>query len=104
MILRSWSARADAQGAEAYRRHFTGEVLPQLERLAGYRGAYLLRRDRGDEVELQVLSVWDSPAAVERFAGPDVERAVVAPDARAVLTGYDATVSHYTVVEEHRPY
>jgi heme-degrading monooxygenase HmoA len=98
MMLRSWNARATAQGAEAYQKHFTTSVLPQLDQLEGFRGAYLLRRDLDDGVELHVLTRWASMAAVERFAGSDVEAAVVEPEARAVLTGYDSRVTHHEVL------
>jgi heme-degrading monooxygenase HmoA len=98
MIIRSWSARATAAGADAYQKHFTTSVLPQLDQLDGFRGAYLLRRDLDDGVELQVLTRWTSLAAVERFAGADVELAVVEPEARAVLTSYDSRVRHQKIL------
>jgi heme-degrading monooxygenase HmoA len=98
MIVRSWSARATSEGADAYQNHFTTSVLPQLDQLDGFRGAYLLRRDLDDGVELQVLTRWTSLAAVERFAGPDVEVAVVEPEARAVLTSYDSRVRHHAIL------
>jgi len=41
--------------------------------------------------------------AIRMFAGSDVERAVVAPEAAAVLIEYDRTVDHYEVVHEVKP-
>jgi len=38
-------------------------------------------------------------AASSKFAGPDPERAVVEPEARAVLREFDERVSHYEVVQ-----
>ncbi|MQA87620.1 MAG: hypothetical protein GEV03_24105 [Streptosporangiales bacterium] len=98
VIARIWHATATADGADAYREHFTGSVLPALRELDGHRGAYLLRRDRDGHVELQVITLWESLDAVRRFAGPDVEAAVVEPEARAVLTDFDAKVAHHSVV------
>jgi hypothetical protein len=37
--------------------------------------------------------------AIRRFAGADPERAVVEPEARAVLADYDDFVRHYEVQE-----
>ena len=41
----AWHATATAEGTDAYREHFTRTVLPDLHRIDGYQGAYLLRRD-----------------------------------------------------------
>jgi heme-degrading monooxygenase HmoA len=98
VIVRAWRATATAEGADAYRRHFTRSVLPDLQRIDGYQGAYLLRRDHDRHVELQVLTLWASLDAIGRFAGATPEHAVVEPEARAVLVTYDRTVTHHTVV------
>jgi heme-degrading monooxygenase HmoA len=98
VIIRSFHATATAEGADAYRAHFVRSVLPDLERLEGYRGAYLLRRDHDSQVELQVLTLWDSLAAISGFTAEDLDRAVVEPPAQAVLSTYDTTVTHHTVV------
>jgi heme-degrading monooxygenase HmoA len=98
VIVRTWHATATAEGAEAYREHFTDSVLPELRRIDGHRGAYLLRRDRDGRVELEVLTLWDSMEAIIRFAGSDAEHAVVEPEAQAVLAAFDSTVTHHTVV------
>ena len=91
-------ATATAEGADAYQQHFTRSVLPQLQRIDGYQGAYLLRRDHNGYVELQVLTLWDSLEAIRGFAGANLEHAVVEPAAQAALATYDPTVIHHTVV------
>jgi hypothetical protein len=55
-------------------------------------------------VEMIVETLWTSLAAIERFAGPDRESAVVAEEAVHLLTSYDRRVRHYEVKvrEEHR--
>ncbi|HEX6677127.1 MAG TPA: antibiotic biosynthesis monooxygenase [Actinomycetes bacterium] len=98
MIIRSFHATATAEGADAYRDHFTRTVLPTLQAIDGYHGAYLLRRDHDGHVELQVLTLWESLEAVRRFAGTNLDHAIVEPDAEAVLASYDATVIHHRVV------
>ncbi|WP_433245000.1 antibiotic biosynthesis monooxygenase family protein [Actinomadura nitritigenes] len=98
MIARVWRATATAEGADAYREHFTASVLPTLRRLDGHRGAYLFRLDGDDLVELEVMTLWESEEAIRAFAGNDMTTAVVEPEARAVLLTYDKTVSHRTVV------
>ena len=98
MIVRAWHATATVEGADAYREHFTRSVLPELRGIAGHQGAYLLRRDRDGRVELQVLTLWESLDAIRRFAGANLESAVVDPAAQAVLASYDTAVAHFTAV------
>ncbi|MFG2002918.1 antibiotic biosynthesis monooxygenase [Spirillospora sp. NPDC048911] len=98
MIARVWGAIATEKGADAYRSHFEGEVLPSLRRLNGHRGAYLMERDTEGAVEIEVVTLWESMAAIRAFAGQDVDTAVVEPAAREALTGFDDTVTHFTVV------
>ncbi|HKW91331.1 MAG TPA: hypothetical protein VJX92_05480 [Methylomirabilota bacterium] len=94
-VVRSWSSRATPAGAEQYLTHFRNGVLPALRRLAGHRGALVLRRPVGAEVEITVLTLWASLASVHEFAGPDPTLAVVEPEARAVLTAFDERATHY---------
>jgi heme-degrading monooxygenase HmoA len=94
VIVRAWHA----EGANAYREHFTRAVLPELQRIDGYQGAYLLRRDHDTQVRLQVLTLWDSLEAISSFAGANPENVVVEPAAQATLVSYDSTVTHHTVV------
>ena len=98
MISRVWRAAASTEGANAYREHFSRRVLPHLERIAGFSGVRLLERELDGEVEVLVMTLWQSPDAVRAFAGTDIETAVVEPEARAVLSRYDTVASHYAVV------
>jgi heme-degrading monooxygenase HmoA len=91
MIARLW--RGVAKDAEAYLRHLDGNVVPELEKIAGYRGYRVLRREQ----EILVMTLWESMAAVRAFAGADPDKAVVEPEARAVLAEFDDFVRHYEV-------
>jgi heme-degrading monooxygenase HmoA len=75
-------------------------VLPELKRIEGFVGASLLRRDSPDGVEFLVLTRWASMDAIRAFAGDDVEKAVVEPDAVAALVSFDRTVEHFEVVDD----
>ncbi|HEX6906162.1 MAG TPA: YciI-like protein [Terriglobales bacterium] len=98
-IARQWKGRTTAANAERYIQHLADNVFPELRAIPGHRGAYLLRRRGDGEVEFVVLTLWDSMEAIQKFAGTDVEKAVVAPKAQAVLSSFDDFVSHYEVVE-----
>jgi heme-degrading monooxygenase HmoA len=100
MIVRTWRSQATAASALAYADYFRTNLLPELHKIEGFRGAYLLRDDQDGKVEFLVLTKWASLEAIRAFAGDDVNRAVVEPEAVAVLTSFDATVRHYEVVAE----
>jgi heme-degrading monooxygenase HmoA len=93
-----WQAQSTAENYDEYMRHVNTKVFPALRAIEGHRGAYLLRRPLGDRVEVVVLTLWESMDAIQKFAGADPNRAVVEPEARAVLTSFDDFVTHFDVV------
>jgi heme-degrading monooxygenase HmoA len=97
MIARSWTAETSVQGAERYLQHFQQKVLPVVASIEGHRGAYLLKRRVGANVEIVVITLWESMEAVRMFAGDDPDTAVVTGEARAILTRFDERVLHYEV-------
>ena len=100
MIVRAWRGYALQTNASAYSDHFQRRVLPELEGIKGFLGVVLLRRDEADRVEFLVLTRWASMDAIRAFAGDDIGRAVVEPDAVAALSDFDRTVRHYEVVQD----
>ncbi|HMD16974.1 MAG TPA: YciI-like protein [Terriglobales bacterium] len=98
MILRTWRARATVEKSSEYIEHATKRVFPALGEIKGYRGAYLLQRAVDGAIEFVVLTLWESMEAVRRFAGVKPENAVVEPEARAVLTAFDESVTHFEIV------
>ncbi len=100
MIGRIWHGWTTPENADSYEQLLRAEVLPGIHRVEGYRGAYLLRRAAGDEVEFVTLTLFESLDAVRAFAGDDYEAAVVPPPARALLARFDERSAHYDVVIE----
>jgi heme-degrading monooxygenase HmoA len=98
MIVRTWSARASKDGAQAYSAYFEKTLLPQLRLLSGFSGAYLLARDDDGLVELTAHTLWASMEAIRAFAGDDITTAAVEPEALAVLQHSDPTVVHRDVL------
>lgn len=93
-ILRRWSARATETQLPKYLEYFSKSVLPELRCFAGFLGATVSTRHAGNEVEILVETTWRSRGALRAFAGPDLEAAVVAPEAAALLTDYERRVLH----------
>lgn len=98
MIARMWSARATSEKARDYAEHATSKVFPAFAALEGHRGAYLLQRAVGGIIELVVLTLWESMDAVRRFAGAEPARAVVDPEAHAMLADFDDAATHFEIV------
>ena len=97
MIARLWRGRAKTATSNAYYRHFTETVVPDLKTLAGHRGAWLLRRHTDGETEFLAMTLWESRQSIEAFAGANIDVAIVEPEARAALSHFDDFVRHYEV-------
>ena len=104
MIVRTWSATATSAGAGDYSAYFADTLLPGLRKLPGFEGAYLLRRDLGEDgtVELTTHTFWESPGAIRAFAGDDIMLSVVEPEAQAMLLDFDRTATHRSVATDAR--
>src|SRR5687767_9195925 len=100
MIIREWRGYASQSKSADYPRHFRDVVIPELQGIPGFQGAFLCQRPVGGEVEFLVLTRWASMDAVRAFTGADTGRAVVEPGAVAALDSYEKTVWHYEVLEE----
>lgn len=98
-VARVWRGGTRAgPDSYAYLSHLDDDVLPALDRMDGFLKATVLRRSVQDEEELIVVTFWESMDAIRRFAGDDMERAVIEPRAREVLSDADEVVRHYRVV------
>jgi heme-degrading monooxygenase HmoA len=97
MIARLWRGQATAENADAYVRHFSHTVTVSLKTMAGHRGAWLLRREADGQTEFLAMTLWESRQAIEAFTGPDIDKAIVEPEARGVLSGFDDSAGHYEV-------
>jgi heme-degrading monooxygenase HmoA len=102
MIARVWRGWAAAATADDYRHHYDTEVAEHLQRVAGFRGAHLLRRHDGDEVLFTSITFFTSMDDVRAFAGEDPEQAVVKDAARRALTRWDQRVTHHEVTVDLR--
>jgi uncharacterized protein len=97
-VMRRWTARTAKAQLPKYLEHFSKNVLPELRRVHGYLGAAVFLRRLEREIEIVVETNWDSLESIRNFAGPDLEAAVVAPVAAALLMGFDRRALHSEVV------
>ncbi|PYX22031.1 MAG: antibiotic biosynthesis monooxygenase [Acidobacteria bacterium] len=83
--------------ADTYESLLKQKVLPELKKLEGYRGGYVLRNDGPREVEFVVVNLFDSLDAVKRFAGDNHTTAVFEPEATRLLSRIEPRATHYDV-------
>ncbi len=102
-ILRRWTARTTESQLPQYIEHFSKNVLPELRRVPGYLGATVSTRRFESEVEVVVETTWRSLDSIRNFAGPDLEAAVVADEAAALLTSFDRRVRHSEIALTDHP-
>jgi heme-degrading monooxygenase HmoA len=97
MVVRLWSARTTQVRFPDYLRHFKEHVLPRLREVEGFLEARVMSQSDGVVVQFIVETLWSSLEAIDRFAGPVREDAVIADEALDLLTSYDRRVRHYQV-------
>jgi heme-degrading monooxygenase HmoA len=95
MIARLWRGHTTHANADAYEAMLKPDLLPGLSQKKGFRGSFLLRRNRGDEVEFVTMILWDSLDDLRAVAGPDYETAIVPEERKAVLSRWDDKAAHY---------
>jgi hypothetical protein len=97
MIARHWRGWTEIHNADAYESFLKARVLPELKRIAGYRGGYILRSEGAAEVEFVVVNLFDSIESVRGFAGDDYATPVFEPEARLLLSRIEPIARHYEV-------
>jgi heme-degrading monooxygenase HmoA len=101
VIARLWRGWTSRENADAYERFLREQMFPSMHRIDGLVGVDLLRRDAGDEVAFVTITRFESLEAVRAFAGEDYERAVIEPEARALLSRNDERSEHFEIAVEN---
>ncbi len=98
MIARTWRGATRAEDADAYLRYLHETGFAAYRDTPGNLGALGLRRIADGRAEFLLISLWESEAAVRRFAGDDAERAVFFPEDERFLVERDDRVGHFEIV------
>jgi heme-degrading monooxygenase HmoA len=101
VIARIWHGYSRPEHADAYEAMLKPELLPGIGKVKGYRGSFLLRKEKDAEVEFITIILWDSIDAIRAVAGADYETAVIPEERRQYLSRYDAKASHYEITSVH---
>jgi hypothetical protein len=95
-ILRTWTFWIHSALREECRLHLEATKLPELRLRAGNRRAAAVFRDLDDgTTEVVVMSIWESMASIEAFAGKATLTPSIDPGDRPKLFDHEPHVRHY---------
>jgi heme-degrading monooxygenase HmoA len=99
MISRIWHGWTTHHNTDQYEPLLKEEIFVGMENhhISGFKGIQLLRRQLNEETEFITIMTFDSLEAVQEFAGPDHEQAVVPEKAGAILSHFDQRSQHYEI-------
>lgn len=99
MIARMWHGRVPRAKSEEYLRLMRTVAIPDYKATAGNFGAYAMCRIDGDVAHFEMLTFWESLAAISRFAGPDAEAAKYYDFDRDFLLEFEPTARHFEIFD-----
>lgn len=103
MIIRLWRGRVAAERAAEYRQYQSEVGPPNYRKIPGNLGVYMMERELGDEVEIAMLTLWESWQAIRAFAGEPVDKAKYYDRDFEFLIDPPENVEHFKVLEVHPP-
>jgi heme-degrading monooxygenase HmoA len=93
VIIRVFRARTQPGKEGEFERFVRETGVPMVEAQPGCSHISFGQGRSGDQTEFVVVTHWDSVAALQAFAGPSWQEAVVEPDEEELLAGVDC--DHY---------
>jgi hypothetical protein len=99
MIARRWHGRIPVSKAEDYLKLMMDVGLADYRSTEGNRGALCLHRLDGDEVHVEMFTLWDDLDAIRRFAGDELTKAKYYDFDPDFLIELEPEVTHFEVIE-----
>jgi heme-degrading monooxygenase HmoA len=100
MIARMWHGRTSRAKADAYSALLNRVAIPGYQAIAGNLAVQILRRDEGEVTHFVTYTLWESMAAIEKFAGVPADTAKYYEEDREFLLEFEPTVTHWEVIGE----
>lgn len=97
-VARTWRGATRLEDADAYLDYLKITGLKSYRETPGNLGVVALRRREGRRAEFLLISLWESEAAIRRFAGDPIAQAVFYPEDDRFLVDRDNHVGHFDVV------
>lgn len=99
MIAREWKARCPQPHKTGFIKYLYETGVKDASSTTGFKGAQIFTRDLGDDVEVTLISYWESLDSIKAFAGVDITVARLYPEDYQYQLKADNFVTHYEVVE-----
>ena len=99
MIAREWRCACPSDKIDEFIPYLHRTGVEDAQNTPGFKGAEIFKRETGGSIEVVLITFWESIEAVNKFAGNDIEQAVLYPDDYKYGIVSDLTVKHYTVTD-----
>ena len=97
-IVRRWEARAPESAVNEWLDGFRKLVLPKMVGTEGFLGVSIHVSRGEDPRHIAVFTTWDGEDALIRFAGPNLDEAVMPDWVAAIIPDHDTHATHYDEV------
>ena len=104
MIARVWRGVTPSSNADRYFEYLNQVMIPAIQTAEGNEGLFVLRERQGELAYTLLLSFWASDQALASFVGCDYDLVKPSPEEKSLLTAFESTARHYTVVYTSKPW
>lgn len=94
-----WHGMVPLAKADEYLHLMRTVAIPDYRATPGNVAAYAMRRDVGDVAHFEMLTLWESPAAISNFAGADMETAKYYEFDKDFLLEFEPTARHFQIFD-----
>lgn len=95
MIARIWHGRTPADKGDAYLAFLIERAVPDYKSVRGNKSVRILRHNQDGVTHFLIVTEWESRAAIESFAGADIDRAKYYPEDKDFLLDFEPKVIHF---------
>jgi heme-degrading monooxygenase HmoA len=103
MIARTWQAITTPDKLPGYLETVRESVLPRLLEQPGYQGSRFMTRLVDNQIEIQVVTYWNSMDDAQALSGQSSGGAWMPAEIEAVLEQFDHDVALYEVMIDDSP-
>jgi len=103
MVERHWKGTSKIEEADNYIKHLLSETFPQLGKIDGFKKASILKKVTNNGIDFLIITVCESIEAVKKFAGENIDVAVVPQVVKNKMIVYDEFVTHYDIINSYNP-
>src|SRR4051794_1076447 len=97
MVERHWKGITRFSEVANYIHHLRSDTFPAVKKITGFIRFSILYRPVDIGTEFLIITVWESLDDIRKFAGADVEQAVVPAVVKGMMVEWEERATHYEV-------